>query len=143
MAGQLMDFQVGFSMMSMFDPISNENVTLLGTLLYWVSMVMFFVVDGHHMLIRAIIDSFNVVDIGKFILIARNSYDDGENIYRVFHTWIKNSNTDYFNNYYNRFKYGTCIKNSTTIKCYDFRYANKNTSRTQLFCSSAYLLFLI
>ncbi len=68
MAGQLMDFQVGFSMMSMFDPISNENVTLLGRLLYWVSMVMFFVVDGHHMLIRAIIDSFNTVNIGKFIL---------------------------------------------------------------------------
>jgi len=68
MAGQFMDFQVGFSMMSMFDPISNENVTLLGTLLYRISMVMFFVVDGHHMLIRAIIDSFNVVEIGKFIL---------------------------------------------------------------------------
>jgi len=68
MAGQFMDFQVGFSMMSMFDPISNENVTLLGTLLYRISMVMFFVVDGHHMLIRAIIDSFTVVEIGKFIL---------------------------------------------------------------------------
>ncbi|MBZ9688066.1 fused FliR family export protein/FlhB family type III secretion system protein [Clostridium estertheticum] len=68
MAGQLMDFQVGFSMMSLFDPVSNENVTLLGRLLYWVSMVMFFVVDGHHMLIRAIIDSFNVIHLGKFIL---------------------------------------------------------------------------
>ena len=68
MAGQLMDFQIGFSMISMFDPISNENVTLLGNLLYWISMVMFFVVDGHHMLIRAIIDSFNSVEIGKFIL---------------------------------------------------------------------------
>ncbi len=68
MAGQLMDFQIGFSMMSMFDPISNENVTLLGNLLYWISMVMFFVVDGHHMLIRAIINSFSVVEIGKFIL---------------------------------------------------------------------------
>jgi len=68
MAGQLMDFQVGFSMMSMFDPISNENVTLLGRLLYWVSMVMFFVVDGHHMLIRAIIDSFKVINLGNFIL---------------------------------------------------------------------------
>jgi len=68
MAGQLMDFQIGFSMMSMFDPVSNENVTLLGNLLYRVSLVMFFVVDGHHMLIRAIIDSFNDVEIGKFIL---------------------------------------------------------------------------
>ncbi|MGH4140933.1 fused FliR family export protein/FlhB family type III secretion system protein [Clostridium sp.] len=67
-AGQLMDFQVGFSMMSLFDPVSNENVTLLGRVLYWVSMVMFFVVDGHHMLIRAVVDSFNSVKLGKFIL---------------------------------------------------------------------------
>jgi len=73
MAGQLMDFQIGFSMMSMFDPISNENVTLLGTLLYRVSLVMFFVVDGHHMLIRAVIDSFNNVEIGKFILSQQTS----------------------------------------------------------------------
>jgi len=68
MAGQLMDFQIGFSMMSMFDPISNDEVTLLGSLLYRISLVMFFIVDGHHMLIRAIIDSFNSVEIGKFVL---------------------------------------------------------------------------
>lgn len=73
MAGQLMDFQVGFSMMSIFDPVSNENVTLLGRLLYWTSIVMFFVVDGHHMLIRAIIESFKVVDIGKFILLQETA----------------------------------------------------------------------
>jgi len=73
MAGQLMDFQIGFSMMSMFDPISNDEVTLLGTLLYRISLVMFFVVDGHHMLIRAIIDSFNSVEIGKFILSQQTS----------------------------------------------------------------------
>ncbi|MBK5240417.1 fused FliR family export protein/FlhB family type III secretion system protein [Clostridium sp.] len=73
MAGQLMDFQVGFSMMSIFDPVSNENVTLFGRLLYWTSIVMFFVVDGHHMLIRAIIESFNVVKIGKFILLQETA----------------------------------------------------------------------
>lgn len=68
MAGQLMDMQIGFSMLSFFDPTSNSNVTLLERLLYWVSLIVFFIVDGHHMLIRALIESYNAVGIGKSIL---------------------------------------------------------------------------
>ncbi|KAJ49925.1 flagellar biosynthetic protein FliR/FlhB [Clostridium tetanomorphum] len=67
-AGNLMDLQVGFSMMSMFDPNSNSNATLLERLLYWVSLILFFIVDGHHMLILQLINSFKVVNIGRFIL---------------------------------------------------------------------------
>ncbi|PRR77520.1 Flagellar biosynthetic protein FlhB [Clostridium liquoris] len=66
--GNLMDLQIGFSMISMFDPNSNSNSTLLEMLLYWISLILFFIVDGHHMLILQLIDSFKVVNIGKFIL---------------------------------------------------------------------------
>lgn len=66
--GNLMDMQVGFSMISMFDPNSNSNSTLIERLLYWISVVLFFIVDGHHMLIMQLINSFKVVNIGKFIL---------------------------------------------------------------------------
>jgi flagellar biosynthesis protein FliR/FlhB len=41
-AGNIMDMQVGFSMMSVFDPSSNSNTTMLEHLLYWFSMVIFF-----------------------------------------------------------------------------------------------------
>jgi flagellar biosynthesis protein FliR/FlhB len=68
MAGQLMDMQMGFAMLSMFDPTSNSNVTLLERLLYWVSLIMFLIIDGHHMLLRALVESFNAVGIGKSIL---------------------------------------------------------------------------
>jgi len=68
MAGQLMDTQIGFSMISIFDPNSNSNVTLLERLLYWMSLLLFFMVDGHHMLIRALIESFKVVGLGKSML---------------------------------------------------------------------------
>ncbi len=67
-AGNLMDMQVGLAMMSMFDPTSNSNTTLLERLLYWFSMVIFFIVDGHHMLIKALMESFNVIKLGKFLL---------------------------------------------------------------------------
>lgn len=67
-AGNLMDFQIGFSMMTMFDPTTSSNTTLMEHLLYWFSIVVFFIVDGHHMLIKALMDSFNVIKLGSFFL---------------------------------------------------------------------------
>lgn len=67
-AGSYMDLQVGFSMMSMFDPNSSSNTTLLERLMYWFCMVVFLAVDGHHMLIRSLIDSFAAIKLGSFFL---------------------------------------------------------------------------
>lgn len=68
LAGSLMDLQMGFSMMSMLDPNTNSNTTLIERLLYWFGLILFLLIDGHHMLIRALIESFNTVNLGKFIL---------------------------------------------------------------------------
>lgn len=67
-AGNFMDIQVGFSMMSIFDPTTRSNETLIERILAFLSIVLFLVIDGHHILIKALIDSFNVVHIGKFAL---------------------------------------------------------------------------
>lgn len=79
-AGNLMDFQIGFSMMTMFDPSSGSNTTLMEHLLYWFSIVVFFIVDGHHMLIKALMESFSVIKLGNFFL----SQDSINVIIRVF-----------------------------------------------------------
>ncbi|MBC2582140.1 fused FliR family export protein/FlhB family type III secretion system protein [Clostridium sp. DJ247] len=71
-AGSLIDIQIGFSMMSMFNPSANSNTTLLENVLYWFSLVVFFIIDGHHMLIKALMESFNVIKIGNFLL-SQNS----------------------------------------------------------------------
>lgn len=68
MAGQLIDTNMGFSMMSMFDPNSNSNVTLLERLIYWMSLSLFFLVDGHHMLIQALVQSFKIIGPGRSII---------------------------------------------------------------------------
>lgn len=68
-AGNMMDMQIGFSMMTMFDPTANSNTTLIERLMYSASLVLFLIVDGHHMLIRALIESFNAVSLGRFILV--------------------------------------------------------------------------
>ncbi|GAA0724109.1 fused FliR family export protein/FlhB family type III secretion system protein [Clostridium malenominatum] len=69
MAGQFMDVQVGFSMMSTLDPNTNTNSTLLERLLYWCSLIMFFILDVHHILIYQFIESYKYVSLGKFLLL--------------------------------------------------------------------------
>ena len=68
MAGQLMDFHIGFSMSNFFDPSIGENVTLIGRITYLFGVLIFLLIDGHHMLIRALAHSFDVIQLGKFML---------------------------------------------------------------------------
>lgn len=72
MAGQIIDMQIGFSMINMFDPSTNSNSTLLEHLMYWCSLILFFIVDGHHMIIRALVESFKAVALGRFILVPES-----------------------------------------------------------------------
>lgn len=69
-AGNLMDLQIGFGMMSLFDPSTTSNTTLLEHLMYWFSVIIFFLIDGHHMLIKALMESFTVIGVGNFIINA-------------------------------------------------------------------------
>jgi len=64
MAGQIIDFSMGFSMMSLFDPVAGENISVMGRLMYWICLVVFMLVDGHLILVQCLIDSFITVPIG-------------------------------------------------------------------------------
>ncbi|MEW8992974.1 fused FliR family export protein/FlhB family type III secretion system protein [Clostridium sp.] len=65
MAGQIMDFSIGFSMMSLFDPVAGENISVIGRLMYWICLAVFMLVDGHLILVQCLIDSFTSVPIGS------------------------------------------------------------------------------
>lgn len=67
-AGNLLDIQAGFSMMTLFDPTTSSNTTLIENMFYMLATMLFFLANGHHILIGAIIDSFNKVSIGTFIV---------------------------------------------------------------------------
>ncbi|QGU95097.1 fused FliR family export protein/FlhB family type III secretion system protein [Clostridium bovifaecis] len=73
LAGSIMDMQVGFAMISMFDPTSEGNVTLIERILYWFSLITFLVIDGHHMLIKTLVESFSIIHLGKFILSQKSA----------------------------------------------------------------------
>ena len=62
-AGQLLDFQIGFAMAALMDPLSGSMNTLVSRFLYFMTLVLFFNVDGHHSLIRALVKSYDLVPL--------------------------------------------------------------------------------
>ncbi len=50
--GRLLDIQIGFGIANVFDPVTRSQGPLVGTALNLLAIVVFFAVDGHHMLIR-------------------------------------------------------------------------------------------
>ena len=68
MAGQFLDFHVSFSMSAAFDPLSSESVTILGRFFYMLCLIVFVLVDGHHLVITALVESFNLVKLGTFVI---------------------------------------------------------------------------
>lgn len=64
MAGQLIDFQVGFSMGSVYDPSVGIQASNYGRLYYWIALVLFFLTDMHHLVLINLMNSFDFVPLG-------------------------------------------------------------------------------
>ena len=68
LAGQVIGFQMGFAMINVIDPQSGANVSIMDQLGYWVCVVVFLLLNGHHIIISAVIDSFHLVPVGVFVM---------------------------------------------------------------------------
>ena len=64
-AGELIDMKIGFGVVNVIDPISNIQVPVTSNLYFISSMLIFLAIDGHHMLIKALFDSFSSVPLGS------------------------------------------------------------------------------
>lgn len=62
-AGQIMDMQVGFAMVTVLNPSTGEQVPLIGTFQYNLAMLVFLITNSHHIFIQALFDSFSMVPI--------------------------------------------------------------------------------
>ncbi len=67
-AGQIVGFQMGFAMINVVDPQTGSNVSIMDQLGYWVCVLVFLTMNGHHIMFLSMIDSFSVVPIGFFML---------------------------------------------------------------------------
>ncbi|MFO7752555.1 MAG: flagellar biosynthetic protein FliR [Desulfobacteraceae bacterium] len=67
LAGQVIGFQMGFAMMNVVDPMTGANVSIMDQIGYWVVLILFLVMNGHHIMIVSLIESFSLVPIGYFM----------------------------------------------------------------------------
>ncbi|HHW43956.1 MAG TPA: flagellar type III secretion system protein FliR [Desulfotomaculum sp.] len=63
MAGQIMDIQMGFFMANLFDPAMGHQATITSRFLYLLGMVLFLILDGHHLLIAGLARSYQLVPL--------------------------------------------------------------------------------
>lgn len=67
MAGKIMDMQVGFTIAQVMDPTSREQSPLIGSFLYNLTIIYFLAVNGHHMIIAALMESFRAVPFNSIV----------------------------------------------------------------------------
>ncbi len=68
LAGQVIGVQMGFSMINIMDPQTGVNVSVMDQFGYWVCLLIFVLLNGHHIMILALMDSFDLVPIGVLFL---------------------------------------------------------------------------
>ena len=71
-AGQMISRNIGLMMAQQFDPASGTNSNIMGVLLFYTATILFFIVGGHHHVIQALAQSFQIVDIAKESLMVGN-----------------------------------------------------------------------
>ncbi|MCK9479806.1 MAG: flagellar type III secretion system protein FliR [Firmicutes bacterium] len=64
-AGQLIDMQIGFSFVQIFEQSFGGQIPIMGSLLQSILLICFFAADGHHALIRLIGGTFETIPVGN------------------------------------------------------------------------------
>lgn len=83
-SGQIIDMEIGFSMANVMNPTTNMNTTVTGNLYTYFIMLILLATDLYRYILRAMIDAFTYIPVGKAVFDIR--------IYTVMVTLIK----DYF-----------------------------------------------
>ena len=60
-AGQLVDMQMGFGIVNVMDPQSGQQMPLVGNFQYLIALMVLLGMNGHHMIITAIVKSYDFV----------------------------------------------------------------------------------
>ncbi len=73
LSGQIFGMQMGFGIVNVIDPLSHEQISLLGQFLFMFSAIIFLAINGHHLFIEAIYKSYDVLPIGGFNFSGRTA----------------------------------------------------------------------
>jgi len=66
--GQVVGFETGFAIANVFDPQSGAQISLLANFAFFLSMVLFLLFNGHHILLHAVKESFDILPVGSMAM---------------------------------------------------------------------------
>ena len=67
-AGHFISFQMGFAIVQIIDPQSQERVPIIGQFYFIMAILLFLIINGHHLILSGLVESFRIVPIGTGIL---------------------------------------------------------------------------
>lgn len=70
-AGSLMDTQAGLSVSAILDPSTGRSLPLLSLLLKWSATMIFLAIDGHHLVLTSLYESYRLLPVGSPIDFSR------------------------------------------------------------------------
>lgn len=73
-AGHVVDMKIGFGMANVVDPHYGQASPILGILKYLLIILVFLSIDGHHMLLKALFKSFEMVPVGTAVIPQKWAY---------------------------------------------------------------------
>jgi len=66
MSGNIVGYQIGLLVAQVMDPESNSQVSMVGEFLYVLALLIFLAIDGHHAILTAFSDSYQMIPVGIF-----------------------------------------------------------------------------
>lgn len=66
-AGQLIDYQMGFGFVNVVDPETRVQVPIMGQFLLILATLTFLILRGHHLLIQALVKTFEIIPLGRLV----------------------------------------------------------------------------
>ena len=63
-AGEVIGIDIGFGVVNIIDPLSAEQISIIGTFKNLLAIIIFLVIDGHHTILNALAASFAMVPLG-------------------------------------------------------------------------------
>ncbi len=71
LAGQFFSFQMGFGITEVYDPLAQIEIPIIGQFQYMLALLVFLLIQGHHLLITALYQSFEILPSFDFSNVAK------------------------------------------------------------------------
>jgi flagellar biosynthetic protein FliR len=70
LAGEVIGFEMGFGFAQAADPQTGSKFTVLAVLSQLLATLIFLSINGHHVVLRTLVESFKLVPVGSFVIDA-------------------------------------------------------------------------